>query len=368
MYCISNNKEQLGRYMRHIDFPIIDPHIHQWDPYNTPHAAALAVKLLGNRPFLLDKMVRLVKPKDLIDTVGLTTHITQPYLPQNYKDDIGQYQVEQVVHIEANWANHKGKGVVGETEFIESLPFNDGTVHLGGIVATADPCDSNFKKILKLHQNTSKRLRGIRRMASFHEDKGVHNWTDDPNLYTNKKFLKGFEHIAQHNLSFDAWVYSTQIPDVIELAKKFPETSIVLDHFGTPVGLFGKVGQNTGLTQTARENIFYQWQDYMAELGTLPNVYTKMSGLFMPVLGHQFYKKKQLASKQQIIDLVAPLITHALDSFGTYRVMFASNFPMDRVNASLVNLIDASSDIVMQYDENALEQVFHHNAKQFYRL
>ena len=64
------------------------------------------------------------------------------------------------------------------------------------------------KKILKLHQKASKRLRGIRRMASFHEDKGVHNWTDDPNLYTNKKFLKGFEHIAQHNLSFDAWVYS----------------------------------------------------------------------------------------------------------------------------------------------------------------
>jgi predicted TIM-barrel fold metal-dependent hydrolase len=155
---------------------------------------------------------------------------------------------------------------------------------------------------------------------------------------------------------------------VIELAKIFPETSIVLDHLGTPAGLFGKVGQNTGLSKTARENIFYQWQEDIAELSTLPNVYTKMSGLFMPVLGHQFYKNKQLASKQQIIDLVAPLILHALESFGTYRVMFASNFPMDRVNTSLVNIIDAFSDIVMQYDESALEKVFHHNAKQFYRL
>lgn len=354
--------------MHTLNFPLIDPHIHQWDPYSTPHAAAFAVKLLGQRPFLLDKMVRLVKPKDLIETVGLTEHITRPYLPQDYKNDLQHYAVEQVVHIEASWAKHKGKGLVGETEFIESLPFNEDTVKLGGIVATADPCDSNFKKILKLHQKASKRLRGIRRMAAFHEDKGVHNWTDTPHLYTQKKFLKGFEQLAQHNLSFDAWVYSQQIADVIELAKIFPETSIVLDHLGTPAGLFGKVGQNTGLSKTARENIFYQWQEDIAELSTLPNVYTKMSGLFMPVLGHQFYKNKQLASKQQIIDLVAPLILHALESFGTYRVMFASNFPMDRVNTSLVNIIDAFSDIVMQYDENALEKVFHHNAKQFYRL
>lgn len=354
--------------MHTLNFPLIDPHIHQWDPYSTPHAAAFAVKLLGQRPFLLDKMVRLVKPKDLIETVGLTEHITRPYLPQDYKNDLQHYAVEQVVHIEASWAKHKGKGVVGETEFIESLPFNEDTVKLGGIVATADPCDSNFKKILKLHQKASKRLRGIRRMAAFHEDKGVHNWTDTPHLYTQKKFLKGFEQLAQHNLSFDAWVYSQQIADVIELAKIFPETSIVLDHLGTPAGLFGKVGQNTGLSKTARENIFYQWQKDIAELSTLPNVYTKMSGLFMPVLGHQFYKNKQLASKQQIIDLVAPLILHALESFGTYRVMFASNFPMDRVNTSLVNIIDAFSDIVMQYDESALEKVFHHNAKQFYRL
>ena len=48
--------------------------------------------------------------------------------------------------------------------------------------------------------------------------------------------------------------------------------------------------------------------------------------------------------------------------------MFASNFPMDRVSANLVDIIDAFSDIVHNYDENALKSVFYDNAKGFYRL
>lgn len=354
--------------MQQLDFAIIDPHIHQWNPYTTPHAAALAVKLLGKHPYLLDKVVRMVNSDDLIETVGLTNHVTAPYLPENYVQDIGHYQVEQVVHVEAGWHKNKGKGVIGETHFIESLPFNKETVKLGGIVATADPRDSNFKKILQLHKKASPRFKGIRKMAAVHKDKEIRAWANEPHLYCNKKFLKGFEAIAQNNLTFDAWVYSTQLSDVIALARKFPETSIVLDHFGTPAGLFGHVGALTGLTKVARENILVRWQEDIAELASCPNVYTKMSGLFMPVLGHQFHKQNCLASKQEVYDLAFPLISHVLQHFGSYRVMFASNFPMDKVSTSLVNIIDAFSDAVVACDASALERVFHHNAKQFYRL
>ncbi|CAB1214214.1 amidohydrolase family protein [Acinetobacter bouvetii] len=354
--------------MQKLDFAIIDAHIHQWDPYNTPHAAALAVKLLGKHPYLLDKVMRMVKPDDLIETLGLTNHVTSPYLPENYVQDLGHYQVEQVVHVEASWHKDKGKGVIGETRFIESLPFHAETVKLGGIVATADPRDSNFKKILQLHKKASSRFKGIRKMAAVHEDSKIHAWADEPHLYRNKKFLKGFEALAQYNLSFDAWVYSTQLSDMIALAKQFPETSIVLDHFGTPAGLFGQVGAQTGLTKIARENILIRWQEDIAELASCANVYTKMSGLLMPVLGHQFHKQNRLATKQEVYDLTLPLISHVLKNFGPYRVMFASNFPMDRVSTSLVNIIDAFSDAVLAYDPNALQQVFHHTAKQFYRL
>ena len=56
-------------------------------------------------------------------------------------------------------------------------------------------------------------------MAAVHEDKAIHAWADEPHLYQNKKFPKGFEALAQHNLTFDAWIYSTQLKDVVVLAK-----------------------------------------------------------------------------------------------------------------------------------------------------
>lgn len=351
-----------------LNFPIIDPHIHQWDPYHTPHAAALAVKLFGKHPRLLDRMVRLLNPKPIIETIGLTEHITAPYLPTHYKQDIAHYQVEQVVHIEAGWHEHKGTGVVNETRFVASLPFQAHDLALGAIVATADPRRKDFKKLLQLHQEASPKFRGIRKMASVHPDKGVHAWADEPHLYLNKKFLKGFEHLAKSGLSFDAWVYSTQISDVIHLAKTFPETPIVLDHLGTPVGLFGTVGKGTGKTAQERQRILENWQTDLAKLAECPNVMTKVSALFMPVLGHHFHQQRQLASKAQLIEHATPLIQHALKCFGTDRAMFASNFPMDRVSANLVDIIDAFSDIVHNYDENALKSVFYDNAKGFYRL
>lgn len=75
----------------------------------------------------------------------------------------------------------------------------------------------------------------------------------------------------------------------------------MLDHFGTPAGLFGQVGTLIGLTKVARKNILVRWQEDIAELARYPNVYIKMSGLFIPILSHQFHKQNRLASKQEVI-------------------------------------------------------------------
>ena len=358
--------------MSFIDFPIVDPHIHQWDPYHTPHRAALLVRLLGKYPQLMDQVARKAMPTPLVNMLGLTDYALAPYLPADYRADIqgahGAYQVEQVVHIEASWHDHKGTGVVGETRWVKQLPFEQHGIRLGGIVATADFSDRRFRKIVAKQQTQTPLIKGLRRMASHHPDSGVHQWSDQAHLYCNARFLKGFEQFAKTGLSFDAWVYSNQIPDVTQLAARFPQTPIVLDHLGTPVGLFGPVGNHTGVTHAARQDIFARWQDDIAQLAEQPNVYAKISGLMMPVLGHAFYKNRELASASQMVDLLSPLIEHAIAVFGVERIIYASNFPMDKVNTSLSNLMEAYARMIQPYGDAAMHAIFRDNAKRFYRL
>lgn len=351
-----------------LDFAIIDPHIHQWDPYHTPHPAHTLVNILGAYPQVMDKVLRLVKSKPLIDTIGSTAHILAPYLPQDYAKDLQHYQVESIVHIEANWHDHKGTGVVGETRWINTLPFAQHNIQLGAIVAAADPRDRHFKKILDMHQQVSPVFRGIRKMASYHQDKGIYRWCDQANLYRDKNFLTGFEALAKRHLSFDAWVYSSQLNDVINLAKQFPETAIVIDHLATPAGLFGPVGKATGRTQQDRLSIFAHWKEHIAQLAEHGNVYAKISGLMMPVLGHDYYLKAQHASVDEMVRQLSPLVNHAIQVFGSDRIIFASNYPMDKPNAKLVDIITAYLEMIAPYGDAALQAIFRQNAKHFYQM
>lgn len=316
----------------------------------------------------MDRVVRLVKPKPLLETLGTTQYALNPYLPAHYQKDSSLFPVESVVHVEANWHHHKGFGVVEETNWIKQLDFNRHGLKLGAIVAAADPRDRKFKDILKAHQQASPLFCGIRKMAAWHEDSGIYRWCDRPHLYRDKKFLKGFEQLAKMDLSFDAWGYSTQLAEITGLAKQFPQTRIVVDHLATPAGLFGAVSKKTGITASQRETIFKQWQQDIAVLAEQKNVYAKISGLMMPVLGHRFYQQKRTATPSEIVNLLSPLLEHAVQVFGINRIMYASNFPMDKANATLNDLVQAYIQMLRPYGEQAMHAIFRQNAAHFYQL
>lgn len=359
-----------------LPFSIIDPHIHQWDPYHTPHQAALAVKLFGRFPKVLDHVARFATPQATLDSLGLTNYALAPYLPQDYAKDCAPFDVEAVVHVEADWHHQRGLGTVEETRWVAQLPFgkdrstkNTNCIpSLGAIVGKSNPLDPSFENILLAHIAASPLFRGIRCMATHHSDLGVHAWNPYANVYTNPIFLKRFELLAKYNLSFDAWAYSTQLADVTFLAKQFPETAIVIDHLATPVGVFGPVGRDTGKTSEQRAGIFSQWKDDIAELSEQKHVQAKLSGLLMPVLGHSFHKRRELANVETIIDLLSPFIEHAIDVFGHERLMFASNFPMDKVTATLPDIIEAKIKMISPYGDKALKAIFRDNALNFYNI
>lgn len=350
-------------------FNIIDPHVHQWDPRTTPRLTSGLVKTLGWSPGLLKFVGKLLMPKAAINYVGPLDNVIDAYLPANYMMDAARCNVEALVHVQAGWHDESPLGSVGETSWLETLPFGPESVELGAIMGHADVRAANFTEVLDAHEAASSRFRGVRMMASWHESPEVMNFHEEgPGLFREPAFLNGFAELVKRDLGFEAWCYSEQLPDVAALAQAHPEGRIMLDHFGTPIGVFGPFGQTHGQTPNARASTLEKWKDDIAAVAENRNVNAKLSGLLMPITGSGYERRKQLPGSEEMAELFAPIVEHTLAVFGPERCLYASNFPMDRVAGSMENIIDAFAILVKPHGETALKQVFRDNALAFYKI
>lgn len=265
---------------------IIDTHIHQWDPFTTPREASRLAPLYRRAPRLLERLAPVILDKGTWEMVRTVQHAGQPYLPSDYAADVAAtvgavgVLVEAAVHVQCGW---HAPDQSEETAWLDGLPFGtDGNPALAAIVGNADPRDPDFEATLDAHAKASDRFRGIRFMTTWHPDKGVLNWIDEEGVMTSPSFLRGFAALAKQDLTYDAYVYSHQLSEVVVLAKEYPDTTIVLDHFAPPVGLLGPMGKSTGRTTTDRAQLLARWKDDLAALADCTNVVAKHSGLAFP--------------------------------------------------------------------------------------
>ena len=339
---------------------VVDAHIHQWDPYTTPRVTSTAAKILRRAPILAPALRRMF-PRPVRDFVGDPQYVLAPYLPADYRADGAPAGVGTVVHVEAGWHAKDPLGPAEETRWIARLPFGlGGAPALGAIVVHADPTQPTFGALLDAHLAASPLVRGVRCMAAHSDDPGIMDWNPAAHLYTDPAFLRGFAALAERDLSFDMWAYAHQLPDALVLAREYPDTTFVLDHYGTPAGAFGPAGRATGTDAATRRDIVARWRDDIAALAGLPNVVAKHSGLGMPVLGLGPVPYPQRR------DAAAPLITHLQSSFGPERTFWSSNFPMDKPNISLAQSVSLLRDVLGdQFDES---RILRDNARRVYRV
>jgi predicted TIM-barrel fold metal-dependent hydrolase len=325
---------------------VIDPHIHLWDPLTTHrHTTSLARAF---RPLpRIPRAMRRIAPQTDREFIGHPHHALKPYLPLDHRADAAEVPVATVVHIEADWPREERRDSVEETRWLTTLPFGqDGAPDLGAIVVHADPRFDDAGAILDEHLGVSPLVRGVRSVASHHPDPGVRDFADQPHLHSDPAFLKGFAAIAERGLSFEVWCYAHQLPDALVLAREYPETTFVLDHYATPVGLLGPRGKTTGRTDQERSTLVATWRDDVAALGALPNVVAKHSGLGMPLLGSDRRRPLAADAVSVMTDQVSPLIRHVHDTFGSDRTMWASNFPIDKPELSLPATLRLITDVL----------------------
>ena len=319
------------------ELPICDPHHHLWDRQDARTA-----------------------PRYLLDELLV---------------DLGAgHNVVSTVFIEcgAMWKTDGPEALrpIGETEFVNGIAAMSASGIYGparvaaGIVGTAslrvgaavgDVLDAQIAA-------GGGRFRGIRLGTAWDPDPVVPNHRTAPpqGLFLRDDFRAGFAQLAPRRLTFEAWCYHRQIPDVTALARAFPDTTIVLDHFGGPVGVGSYAGR-------ARE-VHAEWRAAIAELATCSNVVAKLGGINMEVNGFGWHERPRPPSSQELADATRPYYEFTIEKFGVDRCMFESNFPVDAVSASYTVLWNSFKRLTTGYSAADKAKLFHDTAARVYRL
>jgi len=258
---------------------------------------------------------------------------------------------------------------VGETEFVNGVAAMSASGRYGptrvaaGIVSFADlALGDRVGAVLDAHLAASPRVRGIRHAAGWDASEQVRNshTNPPPGLLRDARFRRGFAELGRRGLTFDAWLYHPQLPELTDLARAFPDTTIVLDHFGGPLGI--------GPYENRREEIFASWKGAIRELARCPNVVAKLGGLVMPINGFGFHRRERPATSAELVQATRDWHLHAIESFGPDRCMFESNFPVDKASCPYHILWNAFKRLAAEFGARDKAALFHDTAARVYRL
>jgi L-fuconolactonase len=259
---------------------------------------------------------------------------------------------------------------VGETEFVASVAeraaagAHGGRNLCAGIVGYADlAIGARVDAVLDAHiEAGGGRFRGIRRGVYWDCDPAVYDHVSvrpPRGLLLDPDFALGFAQLALRNLSFDAVLFHPQLPELADLAGRFPDTTIILNHLGFRLG----VGQHI-LDRAATDR---QWRDDLKALAQHPNVMVKIGGLGMRIWGFDIPEDERPGS-DVLAAIWRPFVETGLEFFGIDRVILESNFPVDAQTTSFITLWNALKRLTKAYSDDEKQRLYWGNANRAYRL
>jgi L-fuconolactonase len=257
---------------------------------------------------------------------------------------------------------------VGETEFVNGIAAMSASGLYGpsrvasGIVGFADlRLGSAVAPVLESHMRASSRFRGVRFATSWDANpRETHISQPAPRgLLLDPKFREGLECLAGVDLSFDAWMVFTQLPELVTLARAMPDLRIVLGHVG---GLIG-IGP-----YSRRDEVFTTWSRNISEVARCPNVSIKIGGIGIYRHGFGWADRPRPPSSAEMAQAFGPYVMHCIEAFGPSRCMFESNFPVDAQSASYNLVWNAFKRITDGMSASEKAAVFHDTAAAVYRL
>jgi L-fuconolactonase len=258
---------------------------------------------------------------------------------------------------------------VGETEFVNGVAamcasgtYGDARACAGIVGHVNLTLGAVVSEVLEAHLRVSDRFRGIRHSVAHDVNSEVLGPLArvPAGMYRSADFRAGYAQLAKYKLSFDAWLLEPQLPELIDLVRSFPDTPVILDHVGTPLGIATYEGK--------REERFGIWRDNIRKLAALPNVTVKLGGLAMPLCNFPSFMQTPPAPSTQLAKEWKPYIETCIEAFGVKRCMFESNFPVDIGSCTYPVLWNAFKVIARDFSVAEKSALFSETAKRVYRL
>ena len=206
------------------------------------------------------------------------------------------------------------------------------------------------------------RFRGIRHSAAEDPDPAFMRSGPRPPRarFDDPRFREGFARLAPRGLVFDAWLYHPQLPELIDLARAFPDTTIVLNHAGGPLGI-GRYAQD-------RQTHFDAWRASIRTLARADNVVVKLGGLGMRLNGFGFHEAARPPDSESLARAWKPHVDTCIEAFGPRRCMFESNFPVDQMSCSYRTLWNAFKRLAAGASAQEKAELFCNTARRVYRI
>jgi predicted TIM-barrel fold metal-dependent hydrolase len=259
---------------------------------------------------------------------------------------------------------------VGETEFVAASATGLAADHpdvppIAGIVAHADLTlpPGELAEVLDAHAAAAGgRFVGVRDALSraVEPDVLAIPGTAAEDKYADDAFRGGVRELGRRGLVYDTWHYHHQNAELLELARAVPETTMVLDHFGTPLGVGTYAGR--------RDEIFDEWAADITELAACDNVVAKIGGLAMPDNGFGWHTADRPPTSDEFVAAQGRYYHHTIEAFGPERCMFESNFPVDRLSLSYPVLWNALKKIAARYSADERASMFEGTARRVYAI
>ena len=302
------------------------------------------------------------------------------YIADDLMQDILEsgHRVIDTVFVEclAMYQENRGElASLGEIEFVQGVAataasglYGPGTRCCGAIIGFADLTGPEVGRHLDAMMRASRNFRGIRHAHGWHASPEIppshHPTRRIEHLLADEAFRRGFAELVDRELVFDCWGYHFQLEEVAELARAFPQASIVVDHIGGPIAR----GPYAGLRET---RVFEEWQRGLDQIASCENIVVKLGGRGMPIYGFGYEHRSQVPpDSNRLAEDWLPYFSRVIEAFGTARCMFESNFPVDKVSCSYRVLWNAFKRIAetLDLDPKRRDDVFFQTAARTYSM